>query len=366
MTGESALRDHLYRLADAGDQAQYLRVLRQMSVRAGDGHITVRPAQPTPRGWTALWLRMMEGKLAVERVLDGSDARQQGIAVGDVVESIDGKPATTVFAEARAEQTGSNDEFRDQRTALFLLSGDSEITVRLGVRGADRKLREVTVARSAANRAALLASSTAPRWRLLAGNVGYVDLRELVVSEVEAMFEALADTTAIVFDMRGYPNGTAWSIAPRINTRKAKYGAQLLIPLVGGRDDEAADARHWFLQKLPELPGGASIYRGKVVVLIDDRAISQAEHSCLFLREAAGATFIGSPTAGANGNVTTMRLPGGLRMSFTGMDVRHADGKQLQKVGIQPDVVVRPTLAGLRAGKDEVLDRALAWLATAR
>ena len=82
-----------------------------------------------------------------------------------------------------------------------------------------------------------------------------------------------------------------------------------------------------------------------------------------WLEQAAGATLIGSPTHGANGDVTVMRLPGGLRMSFTGQEVRHADGRQLQKVGIQPEVVVRPTLAGLRAGKDEVLDRALAWLA---
>jgi C-terminal processing protease CtpA/Prc len=51
-------------------------------------------------------------------------------------------------------------------------------------------------------------------------------------------------------------------------------------------------------------------------------------------------------------------------MSFTGQEVRHIDGRQLQKVGIRPDVVVRPTIAGVRAGKDEVLDCALAWLAS--
>jgi hypothetical protein len=52
-------------------------------------------------------------------------------------------------------------------------------------------------------------------------------------------------------------------------------------------------------------------------------------------------------------------LPGGVRVMFTGHDVRHADGRQLQRVGILPHVEVRPTLAGLRAGRDEVLERAL-------
>jgi hypothetical protein len=38
-------------------------------------------------------------------------------------------------------------------------------------------------------------------------------------------------------------------------------------------------------------------------------------------------------------------------------DDRHADGRQLQRVGIQPHVRVCPTIAGLRAGRDEVLER---------
>jgi len=365
---EGALRDALPRLQIAADRETYLHVLRQMSVRAGDGHVRVRPAiadpAARPRGSAAIEARLVEGKLAVVRLLDAADARQQGVAVGDVIETIDGKPAANALAEARAETTGSTDEARDQRAAASLLLGDDGTSIKLGIRGASGTPRELTLARTAANLTALGAASTAPHWKLLPGNIGYADLRELLVPEVGPMFEALKGTRAIVFDMRGYPNGTAWSIAPRVNTKQAAYGAQFLQPLVTGGGGEEADPRVRFLQQIPELPKAAWIYPGKIVVLVDDRAISQAEHTCLFLEQAAGATFVGSPTHGTNGDITVMRLPGGLRMSFTGQEVRHADGRQLQKVGIQPDVVVRPTLAGLRAGKDEVLDRALAWLAS--
>ena len=101
-------------------------------------------------------------------------------------------------------------------------------------------------------------------------------------------------------------------------------------------------------------------------MLIDDRAISQAEHSCLVFEQAAGATFIGTHTHGSNGDVTSIRLPGGWRMWFTGQAVRHADGRQLQQVGIQPTIVAEPTIAGVRAGKDEVLDRAIQFATTGR
>ena len=103
-------------------------------------------------------------------------------------------------------------------------------------------------------------------------------------------------------------------------------------------------------------------YKGKIVVLIGNDSQSAAEHFCLMIESIADVTFIGRPTSGANGNVTHTVLPGGITISFTGMSVRHADGRQLQRLGIQPDVRVEPTIQGVLAGRDEVLERAVAFL----
>jgi C-terminal processing protease CtpA/Prc len=97
-------------------------------------------------------------------------------------------------------------------------------------------------------------------------------------------------------------------------------------------------------------------------MLIDERAVSQSEHSGLFFEAANGTTFIGSPSAGANGDITDLVLPGDITLVFTGHDVRYPDGRQLQRVGLRPQVYVRPTLPGIQSGKDEVLDRALEFL----
>jgi C-terminal processing protease CtpA/Prc len=91
-------------------------------------------------------------------------------------------------------------------------------------------------------------------------------------------------------------------------------------------------------------------------MLINEYAMSASEHTSLRFEAAADVTFIGSPTSGANGMITSVVLPGGMFVTFTGADVRHADGRQLQRVGIQPHIRVEPTLAGLRAGRDEVLE----------
>jgi C-terminal processing protease CtpA/Prc len=97
-------------------------------------------------------------------------------------------------------------------------------------------------------------------------------------------------------------------------------------------------------------------------MLIDERTISQAEHTGLFFEAAAGTVFVGTPTAGANGDVTNLVVPGGNTIRFTGQAIHHADGRQLQRVGLQPHVPARPTVAGLRAGRDEVLEAALTYL----
>ena len=154
------------------------------------------------------------------------------------------------------------------------------------------------------------------------------------------------------------PIPTAWSIAPRLSA-KAVPAAAFQRPLVMS-PDSAEWTTYAFVQSTP--PGSKAVYRGKTILLVDERTISQAEHTGLFFEAANKTTIVGSPTMGANGDVTTVALVGGMYATFTGHDVRHADGRQLQRVGLQPDVVVRPTIAGLRAGRDEVLERAIALI----
>ena len=52
-------------------------------------------------------------------------------------------------------------------------------------------------------------------------------------------------------------------------------------------------------------------------------------------------------------------LPGGLRTAISGIGVFYPDKRPTQRIGIVPDVEVRPTIAGIRAGRDEVLEEGL-------
>ena len=97
--------------------------------------------------------------------------------------------------------------------------------------------------------------------------------------------------------------------------------------------------------------------------LTDGRAISYAESVLGYVKDRKLATILGSTTAGANGNVVRFTVPGGFAVTFTGMRVTRHDGRTPHHLrGVEPDVPVRPTLAGVRGGRDEVLDRAVALI----
>jgi len=229
------------------------------------------------------------------------------------------------------------------------------------VRGASGGERTLRVPRSLAFVQRLQKHRTGSIIRMLPGNIGYVDLDRLPPTMVDSAFRVLANTKAVVLDDRGYPLGTAWSIAPRLNTHPEPTVAAKFRRLVVRSPDTTRTTIYEFDQPIP-LARGVQKYSGRTVMLIDERTISQAEHTGLFFEAANGTRFIGSPTMGANGDVTIVALPGGLTMSFTGHGVRHADGRQLQRVGLVPRIAVTPTIAGIRGGHDEVLEAAWQWV----
>jgi C-terminal processing protease CtpA/Prc len=70
--------------------------------------------------------------------------------------------------------------------------------------------------------------------------------------------------------------------------------------------------------------------------------------------------IVGARTAGTNGNVNPFTLPTGHRIAWTGLQVRNRDGSPHHGVGVRPTIPAHRTIAGVRAGRDEVLERALA------
>ncbi|HEX3528593.1 MAG TPA: S41 family peptidase [Thermoanaerobaculia bacterium] len=360
---DAVLPESLAAMEKAESARDYALAVLAMMAHVTDGHTSIYGHPEIVKYFgTArlpLTLRWVE-EAAVVTAVGGDEAKAAGIAPGDAIMSVDGEPVPARIERLSRYVTASTKAaLVNKICSRYLLLGPAGPAV-LSVQSPGGDLREVRLTRDP--KAVAPPPPAGDAVRILPGNLGYADLTSLKISEVDGMFERLKGTRGLILDMRGYPQGTAWSIAPYINTKAAKIGAQFRRPQVGVVSAEEGDAGFFFSQSLPLLRPGKELYTAPVVMIIDDRAISQSEHSGLFYEAANGTKFIGAATAGANGDVTGFTLPGGIHVGFTGHDVRHADGRQLQRIGLTPDIAAAPTRAGIRAGKDEVLERAMEYL----
>jgi len=100
-------------------------------------------------------------------------------------------------------------------------------------------------------------------------------------------------------------------------------------------------------------------YKGKVVVIVNEQTQSSGEYNAMMYRAGDNTTIIGSQTAGADGDVSEIFLPGGLRTFISGIGIYYPDGRETQRIGIVPDIEVKPTIKGIREGRDELLEKAI-------
>jgi C-terminal processing protease CtpA/Prc len=353
---------------NAGTSLDYELALLKMYAHIHDTHgFVVAPAVAAAYGYLPAFVaRDVEGKPTIVRA-DAAIAKRDGFAVGDVVEAVDGERVAARLARLRpyvaaSTEQSARDLLENGAALPALLAGPRGSVATLVVRGGDGRPRTVRTPRTSAYQSKLR-ERTRPVVDILAGNVGYIDLQRLTVPEVDGALQRLARTRAIVFDLRGYPRQTGFVIAPHFVARPVRAALfQTPVrrtPLTISSDEEGAtfidETRDFFQTIAPKGPR----YTQPAVVVIDARAISQSEHTGLFLAASAHARFVGEPTTGANGDVTRFSLPGGLAASFTGQAVRHPDGSPLQRVGLVPDVHVSQTLRGVRAGDDELLEAGL-------
>ena len=100
-------------------------------------------------------------------------------------------------------------------------------------------------------------------------------------------------------------------------------------------------------------------YKGKVVIIVNEISQSSAEFHSMAYKVHPNAIVIGSTTAGADGNVSQIFLPGGISTMISGIGVYYPDGKETQRIGIVPDIEVKPTIQGIKEGRDELMEKAI-------
>jgi hypothetical protein len=98
-----------------------------------------------------------------------------------------------------------------------VLAGPSDKPARLRVKGAQGGVRDVEVPRLKEPPEDV---PKTPVFSVLPEGFGYIDLTRLMPGQIDDAFNAVRNTSAIIFDMRGYPNGVFNLLGAHLTDKK--------------------------------------------------------------------------------------------------------------------------------------------------
>lgn len=358
---QRVLPEFIPRFVQATDAQAYRLAVLALVARIHDTHAAV--SEHTP-GLTRIWgtylapvlVSFVQQQPVVTKINRTTLGAQTPLQQGDVITKVDGVPVAALLQRQRLLLSASNEAALLAAIGLNLLRGNTpQGQIEVLRAGQPHTLTVPRYVRAVLN-SAPQPPLTAPgdsSYRLLAGNVGYMHLGQLTPAQVPRAMQALKDTKGLVLDLRTYPDFEVFRLLPAYFVTQPTPFAKFTYP------DLSYPGR--FLETPVEqvLPAGGAAYGGKVAILVNEQTQSLAEYTAMALQANPRAVVVGSTTGGADGDVSPITFPGDLFTRISGLGVFYADGRQTQRVGILPTIKVKPTVAGLQAKRDEVLEKAL-------
>ncbi len=349
----------------------YYRVLQAFCAQLKDGHSVVSfPGDIYAKviGRVGLRTRLVEARVMVVEVWD-PELRAQGITPGMEIIRINGLPARRYAEEFVAPyQSASTPQDLDVRVYDYgLFAGPVSETIDLAFQSADGRITERTIRRKLADERKVFMPKREPfQFRRLDGNIAYVVLNtfndDAAADGFLKAFDEIAASQALVIDIRdngGGNSGVGYRVLaalvdkPFLDSRWATRDYKPAFRAWGQADRMYSPA----VESVP--PDPAHHYGGPVVVLSSSRTYSAAEDFLVAFDTAGRGMIIGEPSGGSTGQPLSFKLPAGGSARICSKRDTYADGKAFVGVGVQPQIVIRSTVADLRAGQDRVLDAAL-------
>lgn len=352
----NVLRESINPLMLAKSRSAYELEMMKVIARANDTHsnlwssLSVRP----PVGHCALPLqvRFVKGNAVINRYVDSETANTSGIRPGDVLEAIDGIPITQLVETLRPYYAASNEATRLRDIAANLTNGkcgDALISIRK-----DDKYKEITLVRTPRSGPQIQVrhDKAGETFQLITEDIAYIKLSSINRADVPSYMERASKTKGLIIDIRNYPSDFMPFVLGSYLVDKPTSFVRVTLA-----DITNPGAFKWG-SEITISPRGAG-YKGKVIILVDEMSQSQSEYTAMALRASPHAIVVGSTTAGADGNISPVALPGGLKTMISGIGIFYPDKRPTQRIGIVPDIEVMPTISGLSKQQDEVLEAAI-------
>ena len=287
-----------------------------------------------------------------------SDKISKNILKGDVIVSIGSISVDSLIKKYTPFVPASNrnvlPQYLEGSESFLLRSHDSELNLTIS---RDGKIITQTVPCFDLNLHSfwtIFPDSNTSSYKLINKNIGYIYSHILKKNDLDSIKIKFKDTKGIIFDMRTYPAilDMHYSYGAWLKCKKSPFAIATIPDIDNAGSFDYTD---------PLVNGdtGKDCYKGKVILIVNSSTQSLGELVTMALSTAPNAKVIGSTTAGADGHISEIVLPGNVKTRFSGVGILYPDSTETQRVGVKIDKVVRPTIKGIREGRDELLEEAV-------
>lgn len=361
---DTTLIEAVVQFHDCNNKEDYFRAIQWTTSRIDDGHGFCRAPWIPANKYPFISTYYYRDTLVVTYIGNDSIAKICSIQPGDKIISINGTGVKDVWEDLRAHRSASNQAFAEfsyaNSSSMFRTDRDtSELTViRNGnvLRIKEKNYTPLEIMKLWQIPSYKMQRPTSVRVDTISNTVyGYFNMGTLQKNEVDSLFSLLTNVNSLILDARNYPRQMpAWiHLANNIVTPR-QFIARASAP-----DYDHPGYLRFNMVGLKVGTTSGKCFHGHVYILVDHTTMSQAEYQVMALRLAPNATVIGTQTAGADGDVSTITLPGNYTTRFSGLGWYYADGRQTQRIGIVPDIKVEYTVETELAQRDPIMEKAL-------
>lgn len=357
---KGVLKEFIPKFVKAKDETEYTLTVLEMIARIHDTHAqlyTPSSALTNFRGTRQALpkITFIDGVPVVTGFMNNSLSSQTNLELGDIILSINNKPIKDIILEKLPYSSASNHTTQLRNIATELMkSNEKYIDVEYLRNGISAKTRLVTYSSNSVKELFLSANNKPDSCFIkLTPTISYLYTGMYRNSFIGNLWRDINSSKGLIIDLRCYP----------AEFMTYSFGTLLVSKTTPFCKVATADVKHPGLFTFTSTGTigmfNPYCYKGKVIILVNEETQSQAEFTAMAFRSVPNSVVIGSTTAGADGDTSAFYLPGGLLTMISGIGVFYPDGKGTQRIGIVPDIEIHPTIKGIKAGRDELLEKAI-------
>lgn len=354
---ESILTEYIPRLINLNDTIEYHLEFLEITAKLNDGHvwteslpINLKNGIYSPPYKT----KYIDNKVIIAKYFSDSLAQGFDLQIGDQIIELNDIPIDEIINSRKKYYSFSNTNQFYRRINEEILITPSLDFMKLLISREDKQFT-TTVKPYPLYLLYQLEDRDNEKitsYNIINDSIGYINLEYLEINEIEDMMKNFMKLNKIIIDIRNYPKNVLYELSKYLNPSPKNF-AKVFIPNISKPGQFI-----WF-KTLKTGTYNPEYYKGTVILIVNEQTQSHAEFTTMCLQTAPNVLTIGSKTAGADGNVSYVYLPGDIITYFTGIGILYPDSSQTQRIGVKIDTIINPKAEDLRNNYDRLLDVAI-------